>query len=87
MAMTTASVANGTQLGYARVSTGHQSLDQQVDALTAAGVDPIRLYSDKLSGTSTREHRPGLAALLDYAREGDAIVVVGIDRLGAMPPR
>ena len=26
--------------------------------------------------------RPGLAALLDYARPGDAIVVVGIDRLG-----
>jgi DNA invertase Pin-like site-specific DNA recombinase len=26
--------------------------------------------------------RPGLAALLDYARQGDAIVVVGIDRLG-----
>jgi len=25
---------------------------------------------------------PGLAALLDYARAGDAIVVVGIDRLG-----
>jgi DNA invertase Pin-like site-specific DNA recombinase len=40
------------------------------------------MYSDKLSGTSTREQRPGLAALLDYAREGDAIVVVGIDRLG-----
>jgi DNA invertase Pin-like site-specific DNA recombinase len=60
---------------------GHQSLDQQVDALTA-GVDAGRVYSDKLSGTSTREQRPGLAALLDYAREGDAIVVVGIDRLG-----
>ena len=29
-----------------------------------------------------REQRPGLAALLDYARPGDAIVVVGIDRLG-----
>src|SRR5689334_719122 len=72
----------GTQLGYARVSTGHQSLDQQVDALTDAGVKPSRVYSDKLSGTSTREQRPGLAALLDYAREGDAIVVVGIDRLG-----
>jgi DNA invertase Pin-like site-specific DNA recombinase len=72
----------GVQLGYARVSTGHQSLDQQVDALTAAGVDPGRLYSDKLSGTSTREQRFGLASLLDYAREGDAIVVVGIDRLG-----
>jgi DNA invertase Pin-like site-specific DNA recombinase len=72
----------GVQLGYARVSTGHQRLDQQADALTAAGVDTGRIYSDKLSGASTREQRPGLAALLDYAREGDAIVVVGIDRLG-----
>jgi DNA invertase Pin-like site-specific DNA recombinase len=80
--MTSTATITGTQLGYARVSTGHQSLDQQVDALTAAGVDSARVYSDKLSGTSTREQRPGLAALLDYAREGDAIVVVGIDRLG-----
>jgi DNA invertase Pin-like site-specific DNA recombinase len=82
MATITAPAAIGTQLGYARVSTGHQSLDQQVDALTAAGVDAKRVYSDKLSGTSTREQRPGLAALMDFAREGDAIVVVGIDRLG-----
>ncbi len=77
-----AAAATGTQLGYARVSTGHQSLDQQVDALTAAGVDQSRVYSDKLSGTSTREQRPGLASLMNYARVGDAIVVVGIDRLG-----
>ena len=80
--MTAATTATGAQLGYARVSTGHQSLDQQLDALTAAGVDPKRVYSDKLSGTSSREQRPGLAGLLDYARSGDAIVVVGIDRLG-----
>ena len=78
----TATPTTGAQLGYARVSTGHQSLDQQLDALSAAGVDPDRIYRDKLSGTSTREQRPGLAALLDYARPGDAIVVVGIDRLG-----
>jgi DNA invertase Pin-like site-specific DNA recombinase len=82
MATDTASVSTGTVHGYARVSTGHQSLDQQVDALTVAGVDPVRVYSDKLSGTSTRGQRPSLAALLDYARQGDAIVVVGIDRLG-----
>jgi DNA invertase Pin-like site-specific DNA recombinase len=75
-----APATTGTQLGYARVSTGHRSLDQQVDALTAAGVEPNRIYRDKLSGPSTREQRPGLAALLDYARAGDAIV--GIDRLG-----
>jgi DNA invertase Pin-like site-specific DNA recombinase len=78
----TATPTTGAQLGYARVSTGHQSLDQQLDALAAAGVGPNRVYTDKLSGTSTREQRPGLAALLDYARPGDAIVVVGIDRLG-----
>lgn len=72
----------GQLLGYARVSTDHQSLDQQTDALVAAGVDPERVYSDKLTGTSTKEQRPGLSALLDYARAGDTIVVVGIDRLG-----
>ena len=55
MATDTASVSTGTVLGYARVNTGHQSLDQQVDALTVAGVDPARVYSDKLSGTSTGE--------------------------------
>src|SRR5271155_4364954 len=77
-----ATPTTGAQLGYARVSTGHQTLDQQLDALTAAGVNPKRVYSDKLSGMSTREQRPGLAALLDYVREGDAIVVIGIDRLG-----
>jgi DNA invertase Pin-like site-specific DNA recombinase len=78
----TATRTTSASLGYARVSTGHQSLDQQLDALTAAGVNPKRVYRDKLSGTSTREQRPGLAALLDYARPSDAIVVVGIDRLG-----
>jgi DNA invertase Pin-like site-specific DNA recombinase len=51
-------------------------------ALTAAGVDADRVYTDKLSGASARAERPGLAALLDYAREGDGIVVIGIDRLG-----
>jgi DNA invertase Pin-like site-specific DNA recombinase len=82
MVIDTAPAVTGTQLGYARISTAHQSLDQQMDALTAAGVDATRVYTDKLSGTSTRQQRPGLAALLDYARQGDAIVVVGIDRLG-----
>lgn len=72
----------GQLLGYVRVSTGHQSLDQQHDALVEAGVDPARVYEDTLSGTSTKEQRKGLSQLLDYARPGDTIVVVGIDRLG-----
>lgn len=69
-------------LGYARVSTDHQSLDQQHDALTAAGCD--RIFTDTISGT--QEDRPGLAALLDYAREGDTVVVVALDRLAGPWP-
>jgi len=82
MPTTTTAAPAGIQLGYARVSTDHQSLNQQLDALTVAGVQADNIHADKLSGTSTREQRPGLAALLAYARPGDTIVVVGIDRLG-----
>ena len=79
---TASTAATGQLLGYARVSTGHQHLEAQRDALTDAGIDPDRVYVDKLTGTSTREQRPGLTALLDYARPGDTIVVIGVDRLG-----
>lgn len=65
-------------VGYARVSTNHQSLDQQRDALTAAGCE--RIFSDKLSGA--REDRPGLAAMLEYVRPKDTVVVIALDRLG-----
>lgn len=71
-------------LGYMRCSTQRQSLDQQHDALTAAGVDPARIYSDKMSGA--RDDREGLAALLAYARPGDTVVVVALDRLGRTLP-
>ena len=36
-------------LGYARVSTTGQELDAQLAALTAAGVDVDRVFTDKLS--------------------------------------
>jgi DNA invertase Pin-like site-specific DNA recombinase len=68
-------------LGYARVSTTGQDLDAQLAALTAAGVNVDRIFTDKLSG-SANTARPGLAALLDYARDGDTAVVTAIDRLG-----
>jgi len=70
----------GQLLGYTRVSTDAQHLDAQTDALLAAGVDPERIYRDKLSGA--RADRLGLLALLAYAREGDTIVVWRLDRLG-----
>jgi DNA invertase Pin-like site-specific DNA recombinase len=71
---------SGAVLGYARVSTTRQSLDRQLDALAHAGIDEARIYKDKQSGATT--DRPGLAALLGYARAGDTVVVHTLDRLG-----
>ncbi|HPE12209.1 MAG: recombinase family protein [Mycobacterium sp.] len=68
-------------LGYARVSTTAQDLDAQLAMLAAAGVDKDRIFTDKLSGAA-RTERPGLTAMLDYARAGDTVVVAAIDRLG-----
>ena len=70
-----------TLLGYARVSTAGQDLDAQLAALAAQGVESGQIFSDKLSG-AVNTARPGLAALLHYAREGDTVVVTAIDRLG-----
>jgi DNA invertase Pin-like site-specific DNA recombinase len=68
----------GQRIGYTRVSTVAQTLDQQNGALTRAGV--TKTFSDTMSGA--RDDRPGLAALMDYVRDGDTIVVWKLDRLG-----
>ncbi|WP_458681643.1 recombinase family protein [Prescottella equi] len=68
----------GQLVGYVRVSTGHQTMDAQRDALEAVGVS--RVFEDIMSGT--RSDRPGLAAALEYLREGDVLVVAALDRLG-----
>ena len=68
----------GTRIGYTRVSTVAQTLDQQNEALTAANV--IKTFFDTMSGA--RDDRPGLAELMAYVREGDMVVVWKLDRLG-----
>jgi DNA invertase Pin-like site-specific DNA recombinase len=68
------------ELGYARVSTAKQDLDRQIEALAEAGVARERIYVDKKSGATV--DRPGLRAVLDFARDGDVIVVHTLDRLG-----
>lgn len=70
-----------TIIGYARVSTIGQDLDAQLAALTTAGVQTSRVFTDKLSG-SAKTDRPGLVSMLAYARGGDTVVVTAIDRLG-----
>lgn len=68
------------ELGYARVSTVKQDLNRQIEALREVGIAAERIYVDKKSGSTV--NRPGLTAALDYAREGDVIVVHTLDRLG-----
>jgi len=65
-------------LGYARVSTSDQDVAGQTMRLTEAGV--IKVFGDVRSGRTME--RPGLEALLAYAREGDTLAVVRLDRLG-----
>lgn len=65
-------------IGYARVSTYDQTEALQIDALNKAGCG--RMFTDTASGA--KSDRPGLAQALDYAREGDTLVVWRLDRLG-----
>src|SRR5947209_13411027 len=65
-------------IGYARISTGEQTLDLQRDALDKAGCE--KLFTDTASGAKTE--RPGLAKALEQLRAGDALVVWRLDRLG-----
>lgn len=70
--------ALGDILGYARVSTGDQDVAGQTMRLEQAGA--IKVFTDVMSGKSM--DRPGLLELLAYARKGDTLAVVRLDRLG-----
>lgn len=64
-------------IGYARVSTAEKSLDTQVDALFAAGVE--RIFEEKKTGKKRDRHQ--LHKLLEQLRDGDVVVVTKYDRL------
>ncbi|ABM15330.1 MULTISPECIES: recombinase family protein [Mycolicibacterium] len=68
-------------LGYATAVKGCADLDGQLAELAAAGVDPRRIFTDRTAGSADKM-RAGLLALLSYARSGDVVVVVALDRLG-----
>jgi DNA invertase Pin-like site-specific DNA recombinase len=66
-----------TIYGYARVSTGGQSLDAQQAALLAAGAEKV--FAEKVSGAVT--DRKALAKAIAALREGDVLLVTRLDRL------
>lgn len=68
----------GQLLGYARVSTAGQDVAMQTDALSGAGC--ARVWVEHVTGAGVP--RPELAAVLEYARPGDTLVVWRLDRLG-----
>ncbi|EJN3175696.1 recombinase family protein [Listeria monocytogenes] len=66
------------KIGYARVSTGLQNLDLQIDSLEKDGCEKI--FQEHMSGSKSK--RPGLEAAMDFCRPGDTLVVWRLDRLG-----
>jgi len=69
-------------IGYARVSTGEQTLDLQLDARQKAECG--RVFTETASGA--KADRVVLAEVLAYLRVGDTLVVWRLDRLGRSLP-
>ena len=63
------------RVGYVRVSSEDQNVVRQLD-----GVSVEKVFTDKVSGKNAAE-RPALQQLLEFVREGDAVVVHSMDRL------
>ena len=64
----------GKILGYIRVSSELQNTDRQLE-----GIKTDKTFTDKLSGKNT--DRPALNQMLEYARDGDTVIVHSMDRL------
>jgi DNA invertase Pin-like site-specific DNA recombinase len=70
-------IMEGMIYGYARVSTGGQSVAAQVATLTDAGAQ--KLFKEAVTGAKT--DRAQLHRLLNVLDEGDVLLVTRLDRL------
>jgi hypothetical protein len=70
-----------------------QTTENQIQGIEAAGfkVDPRRVVSETVSGSSAIEQRPGFIKLLNKLEQDDVLIVTKLDRLGrnamTSPPR
>lgn len=62
-------------VGYARVSSVGQSLEEQLEKLKHCS----KVFQDKKSGTTV--NRSALKECMNYVREGDTLVITRLDRL------
>jgi putative DNA-invertase from lambdoid prophage Rac len=69
---------------YCRVSTADQTNENQVREIAAAGfnVEPHRIVSETVSGSTAARERKGFAGLMNKLENGDVLVVTKLDRLG-----
>jgi putative DNA-invertase from lambdoid prophage Rac len=69
---------------YVRVSTVGQTTENQLHEIEAAGftVEPRRIISETISGSTAAVHRRGFIRLMDKLEVGDILVVTKLDRLG-----
>jgi putative DNA-invertase from lambdoid prophage Rac len=70
-------------ISYLRVSTTGQTVENQRQAIIAAGFKVGKEFADEAtSGTTAADSRDGWAKCSAYLREGDTLVVYALDRLG-----
>ena len=69
---------------YCRVSTSDQTAENQAREIAAAGfaIEPRRLTSETVSGSTPAFERKGFSKLVDRLETGDVLVVTKLDRLG-----
>ncbi|PKG21856.1 recombinase family protein [Niallia nealsonii] len=67
----------GTKVGYIRVSTIDQNLEQQKELLSKYRIE--RWYEEKASAKDT--NRPKFQEMMDWVREGDTIYIRDFSRL------
>lgn len=65
------------KIGYARISSDDQTLTVQIEQLTQLGCEKV--FQDTGSGKNT--DRAELEKMIDFAREGDTIHVMKVDRI------
>ncbi len=66
------------KIGYARVSTTGQDYNTQLSKLQGEGCEKV--FSEKQSGKSA-DNRIELQRAIEFAREGDVLVITKLDRL------
>ena len=69
---------------YVRVSTTGQTTENQIQEIKAAGfhVEPRRIVTETVSGSTAIAQRGGFSRLLDKMEAGDILIVTKLDRLG-----